>query len=186
MASIATGKDRAALLIRQYAEELKSTELSILDVGACDGVWSDLIRREVVPFVARPVLIDAVEAYKPNAARILDKYENVYVGQFQTYNYAFRQYDLIIFGDVLEHMTVADAQDALREAYEKDIDDVIVAVPYRYKQGAIYGNPYEVHVQDDLTPEIMAERYPLLELLFEAQANYAYYHFKGGAIGGRR
>ena len=54
--------------------------------------------------------------------------------------------------------------------------DMIVAVPFRYEQGALYGNPYEVHVQPDLTPEIFADRYPGFEVLLRARDNYCYYH----------
>lgn len=36
--------------------------------------------------------------------------------------------------------------------------------------------------QDDLTPELMAERYPGLELMFQAAPDYAYYHKKGGEL----
>ena len=49
-----------------------------------------------------------------------------------------------------------------------------VAVPFFFKQGEIYGNPYERHVQDELTHSLFMERYKGFEplVLFD---NYGYY-----------
>ena len=51
---------------------------------------------------------------------------------------------------------------------------MIVAVPYQYEQGEEYGNVYEIHKQDDLTPEIVKKRYPMLKLLY-GNDEYGYY-----------
>ena len=136
-----------------------------LDVGACDGVWSKSLRNHFH--------IDAVEIYEPNILthRLEQKYEHVYCCNIKDFFY--EHYDIVIFGDVIEHMEVADAQKALAFALEH-ADDVIVAVPYRYKQGVIYGNRWEKHIQDDLTHELFMERYPGFERFVEF-ANYGYY-----------
>jgi hypothetical protein len=39
---------------------------------------------------------------------------------------------------------------------------VLVVVPYLYEQGPHGGNPFEEHLQADLTPEVMEIRYPML------------------------
>ena len=57
--------------------------------------------------------------------------------------------------------------------------DLIIGVPFLYPQDAIYGNPYERHIQADLTEEIFDERYPGFELLVKPTNNYAYYHLGG-------
>ena len=49
-----------------------------------------------------------------------------------------------------------------------------MAVPYLWEQGPEFNNPYEIHLQPDLTPEIMSERYPSLKLLF-GNEGYGYY-----------
>ena len=36
----------------------------------------------------------------------------------------------------------------------------MIAIPYQYKQGEIFNNKAEIHIQDDLTPELFDERYP--------------------------
>jgi len=123
-----------------------------------------------------------VEIFKPNAAKILDLYDEFFVGSISHYSYGYYYYDIVILGDVIEHMEVAAAQYVIDYACSNAKADVIVGVPYKYKQGPIYGNPWERHIQDDLTPELMAERYPRLELMFEAAPDYAYYHKIGGAL----
>ena len=139
-------------------------DAEILDVGACDGVW----RRLLPQFPA----MDAVEAFWPNAAR-LEGYRNVFLTDIRKFEY--EHYDLIIFGDVIEHLRVEDAQTVLAYAWHR-CKDMIVAVPWLYEQGEIYGNPYERHIQDDLTPELFAERYPGFEVLCDPGHNYCYFH----------
>ena len=73
-------------------------------------------------------------------------------------------------------MHVPTAQKVLQYAWER-CDDLIVALPFMLKQGAIYGNPWELHIQDDLTPERVQERYPGLEILYDCGLwRYCYYH----------
>ena len=140
-----------------------------LDVGACDEIWQSLLPEYDM---------DAVEAFKPNADRIRKHniYMNVYCMEIKDYEYDW--YDLIIFGDVIEHMDVETAQAVLNYAYPR-CKDMIVAVPYLYEQDEIYGNPYEKHLQPDLTAELFAERYPGFEVLVQLTPSYCYYHKKG-------
>ena len=145
-------------------------DAEILDVGACDGLW-----RRLLPQYPD---MDAVEAYWPNALRLHGTgYRQVFSADIR--NFEYDHYDLIIFGDVIEHLPVKDAQAVLQYAWPR-CRDMIVAVPWRYKQGEIYGNPYERHIQDDLTPELFAERYPGFEVLCDPGHDYCYFH-KGGA-----
>lgn len=145
-------------------------EATVLDVGACDGLW-----RRLLPEYQN---MDAVEAFEPNVNRLgIEGYRTIYSGDVR--DFRFEWYDLIIFGDVIEHLSAEDAQRVLAYAAPR-CRDMVVAVPWLFEQGAIYGNPYEVHIQDDLTPEIFAERYPGLELLFDTGVDYCYYHKKGG------
>ena len=116
--------------------------------------------------------MDAVEAYWPNAMR-LEGYREIFSVDIR--NLEYDHYDLIIFGDVIEHLSVKDAQCVLDYAGPR-CRDMIVAVPFEYVQGEIYGNPYEVHIQDDLTPENFDERYPGFEVLLRAAEDYCYYH----------
>lgn len=148
--------------IRDYIKGRYSEDSEILDVGAGNGTYKRLL--------GYPNM-DAVEVYGPNADTIEGLYRAVYREDIRKYHYDW--YDLVIFGDVLEHLEVEEAQEVLRYAY-KHSKGVIVAVPYEYKQGIEYGNVYEIHKQDDLTPEIMKERYPELEEYIRNE-RYGYY-----------
>ena len=138
-----------------------------LDVGACDGKWSTLLSHQLV--------MDAVEIWAPNIIEwnLKWKYRNVYNTDVADLEYEW--YDLILFGDVIEHMPVDRAQAVLEYAQPR-CRDMIIGVPFNYPQEAIYGNPYEEHIQPDLTPEIFNERYPGYELLCQPVPGYAYYH----------
>ena len=137
-----------------------------LDVGACDGKWYDLLGDYLE--------MDAVEAFWPNILkhRLYEKYGKVY-GEDAAY-IEYDWYDLIIFGDVLEHMTVGKAQKTLAYAYPR-CKEIIIGIPFLFTQGEIYGNPWERHIQDDLTPELFNERYKGFEMYIRPVWEYAYY-----------
>lgn len=137
----------------------------ILDVGACDGKWKWLLQEYEN--------MDAVEAWEPNCIKIEPMYRHVYHKDVSEFEYG--DYDLIIFGDVIEHMDVPTAQKVIEYA-KGHCKDMIIAVPFLYPQGPIYGNPWEVHKQPDLTAAFFAERYPGFEVLHDTGANYCFYH----------
>lgn len=139
-------------------------DASALDVGACDGKWRGLLPEYVN--------LDAVEVYGPNL-KFLTDYRNVYHADIRGFEYEW--YDLIIFGDIIEHMTVEDAQKVLDYARTR-CRDMIVAVPFLYKQGPLYGNRYEIHVQYDLTARNFTARYPGFDVLCNPGHAYCYYH----------
>lgn len=151
--------------VKDYILNTIPKDGTCLDVGACDGVWFDLLHSHL--------RMDACEVFGPNIIkwRLREKYLGVFNVNIKNLHY--EHYNLIIFGDVIEHMTVEDAQKVLAYAYDR-ADEIIVAVPYCFKQDAIYGNEYERHIQDDLTDLIFRDRYPGFEplVLFD---NYGYY-----------
>ena len=85
----------------------------------------------------------------------------------------FSGYDYMIMGDVLEHLSVNDATNLLKVIDEKKIK-CLVAVPFLYEQGSYEGNHYETHLQPDLTPKIVQQRYKNLFLLL-GNEYYGYY-----------
>lgn len=164
MGSYDVGKEDVCRWIR---ENVPANE-TVLDVGACDGKW-----RKLLP----EYTMDAVEAWEPNAKNIAGMYRYIYNDDI--YNLVgmgvLNGYGLIIFGDVIEHMMVYRAKHVLEWACKTA--RVVVGVPYEYRQGAIYGNPWEVHIQDDLTPEVFARRYPGMKVLLRAAPDYCYYKY---------
>ena len=137
-----------------------------LDVGACDGKWAYLLDGYFK--------IDAVEAYEPNIEEycLKEVYDNVYNTPMEEFSYD--HYDLIIFGDVIEHITVENSQRILKYGKEHS-KGMLVVVPFLYYQDEMYGNPYEKHLQPDLTPKTFKERYGEWEVLWEDK-EYCYYY----------
>lgn len=162
MASYNEGKDE----VIKWVKKTFPKSSTCLDVGACNGKWWNLL--------GDYLLMDAVEIFEPNIVthELKKKYRSVWKGDIADFTY--EHYDLIIFGDVIEHMTVEKAQKVLDYAYPR-CKDMIVAVPFLLSQDAIYGNPWEVHIQDDLTPENFPKRYKGFEVLVRPIWEYCYF-----------
>ena len=152
--------------IREYLCRNFDRDAKILDVGCGSGTYYDLLHDYFSD-------IDGVEIFRPNIENygLENKYRYIYNKDIKELEY--ENYDIIIFGDILEHLEVEEAQKVLKYALER-CKEVIVAVPYMYKQGIEYDNVYEIHKQDDLTPVNVLERYPELELLY-GNTEYGYY-----------
>ena len=157
--------------IGEYLKSRYKKGSSVLDVGAGEGTYYKLLGNYFKD-------IDAIEVYRPNIEKyeLKDKYREVYCADIRDFEYKY--YDIIIFGDVLEHLEIEEAKKVLEYAYPR-CKEMLVAVPYCYAQGIEYGNVYEIHKQDDLTKENMLERYPCLEYLL-GNEEYGYYIKKKG------
>lgn len=136
-----------------------------LDVGTCDGKWFNLLGDYLA--------MDGVEIYAKYVYKhdLISKYRSIFIADIR--RFAYDRYDLIIFGDVLEHMTVTEARRVIDYAYER-CTDMLIAVPYEWEQGPIRHNEHERHIQDDLTHELFMERYPGLVPIFRTE-QYGYY-----------
>ena len=152
--------------ITDYLKQNFDKEAYILDVGAGEGTYYNYLCDYFTN-------IEAVEVFKPNIDNyeLETKYNKVYNADIRDFKYDF--YDIIIFGDVIEHLETNEAQEALKYAYTR-CKEMIVAVPYLNPQGIEEDNIYEIHKQDDLTDEIMKERYPYLKNVFKTDY-YGYY-----------
>ena len=147
-----------------------TTESKILDVGPGIGTYSDLLKPLGYDIDGLEIYDGYVDAYN-----LKEKYKNIYVGDIV--NYDISEYDFVIIGDVLEHLSIEDALNVLSRC-----KNVIVAVPYLLPQGGVdfhhnghhLINPYEEHKQPDLTPSIMLTRYPNLSLIWSNDL-YGYY-----------
>lgn len=130
---------------KTWAEE-KMREMNfetVLDVGAGAGTYG-LMARSINPNAR----IDGIEVWTP----YIDQFglNNIYD---HVYNYEAKEhkvwtYDLVIFGDILEHMSKQDAFD-LYEKAAKYCTYILFSIPIVHlPQGAWGGNPYETHVVD--------------------------------------
>lgn len=148
-----------------YLKEKFPIRSTCLDVGACDGKWFKLLGNYFI--------MDAIEAWKPYIVKykLADKYRKL--THASIVDCEDFDYDVIIMGDILEHLSVEDAQKVIKEMYPR-CKELIVAVPYLLEQHAIRGNPYEIHVQPDLTADVFEKRYPGFKAIW-ANKKYAYY-----------
>ena len=138
----------------------------ILDVGAGSGTYALLLGDEYPN-------IDAIEIF-PNYIdmfNLQDIYKNVIIGDILETD--FDEYEYLIMGDVLEHLTFLQAKNLLDKITAKD-KICLIAVPYMFEQGTEFDNVHETHHQPDLTKEIFLERYPQMKFLC-GDDNYGYF-----------
>ena len=166
--------------------KIRSSEhvFKILDVGCGAGTYSKLLKKHNADNIT--YVIEGVEVVKEYVEKfkLYKKYDYVYSFDItcdKVYELLSNDYDLIIMGDVLEHLSITDAQKVLSEL-QKHTREIIIAIPYLMKQSNKAGK-YEEHLQSDLTREVFQSRYPQTELLFEFDVSkrrkYAYWRLKG-------
>lgn len=127
---------------------------TVLDVGAGRGTYGILLG----PHVDR---IDAVEVWPPYVEEfnLHEIYDSVIIGDIRTLPVPEYNYDLIVFGDVLEHMNQEESKNVWLKS-EGFCRYGLISVPIiHYPQGAEFGNPHEVHVQEHLHPEDIKRDY---------------------------
>lgn len=129
---------------RPEVVEFVSTNIkpnNILDVGPGKGTYADALRP-----VLSDVYIDGLEIFEPyvDMFDLKSKYDTVHIGnmlEWDDYNY-----DLVIFGDVMEHVHKLEAIDLWKKV-EKQADWAIIACPViEWIQGAEFGNEHETHL----------------------------------------
>ena len=118
---------------------------SVLDIGPGEGTYSQLLRK-------RGQTWDAIEIFKPYVKkfRLRELYDHIYIADMRSYELA-RSYDLVIFGDVLEHVTNYEATKTLVR-YLQWCNFAIVSLPLDAETGASAGtgdidwdNLHELH-----------------------------------------
>ena len=131
------GKDWVKARVEAHRGEIAE----VLDVGAGSGTYAKLLRNSVLP----DSHFTAIEVWEPYVARFRlgDLYDRVLVGNGLELRSEVT-YDLAVFGDVLEHVTKADAIE-LVERFKWRY--AVLSLPVtEYPQGEYMGNPHEAHV----------------------------------------
>jgi len=136
--------------VKNFLLKKLPTNAKICDVGAGGGTYYNLLGPNFE--------WTAIEIFHETVIYLKNFYNKVYEADIRTFEYP-EYYDLIIFGDVLEHITIEEAQECLKKA-KLYTNAILVAVPYGLEQKEQYGNKAEIHIQYDLTPELFDERYP--------------------------
>ena len=122
--------------------ELKPT--TVVDVGPGAGKYGSIVR-ELLP----DTKTTAVEIWEPYVETygLRSIYDEVFITDARTFDdYSV---DLVILGDVLEHMSREDAL-ALWDKIRSQAKAAVISIPIiHFPQGHEHGNPYEEHVVDD-------------------------------------
>ncbi len=125
-----------------------------IDFGAGEGIYGQILRK-----YSPETYKVAVEIWAPYVTEFkLDKvYDEVWICDARIYPHF--KYDLVIFGDILEHMSKEDAL-ALWDRVSKEAKYAIISMPIvHFPQGHIHGNPYEEHVKDDWSHEEIVDSF---------------------------
>ena len=128
---------------------------TVLDVGAGQGTYLNLIRDGL----GQNVIVDAIEVWDPyiKEFNLVQRYNQVFCVDVRKATKF--DYDLVILGDILEHMTEDEAVQ-LWHNISLQAKYALISIPIiHYHQDAINGNPYEVHVEEDWTVERVLNKF---------------------------
>ncbi len=134
--------------IKDHVEALatRGGRLSILDIGPGVGTYAKLLAGSSVS------TITGIEIYEPYVTTYrLDRYyDDIIIGDARSVE--LPAVDVVILGDVAEHMTESEALALWDRASLAAARAMYLSIPIvHYPQGEIEGNPHEHHVVDDWT-----------------------------------
>lgn len=126
----------------------------VLDIGPGAGVYSELVRQN-----SSPDTLDAVEAWGPYVERfnLLEKYDNVMISDIMLISQRhISGYDLVIIGDLIEHLTHGEAFGILT-SLARENENLIISFPILHLcQDSWEGNFFEIH-RDHWTVDMMMD-----------------------------
>jgi predicted TPR repeat methyltransferase len=136
----------------------KSSINTIVDIGVGSGTYIKLIKEEAHCCVDATWI--GVEIWKPyiEEFKLESRYTRILNQDTRTVDWSALNPDVVIAGDVLEHMTKDDAV-ALVDRILAVAKTLIVSIPIRYmpQDEHAYENPHEAHIKDDWSHnEVMA------------------------------
>jgi ubiquinone/menaquinone biosynthesis C-methylase UbiE len=158
--STKTGKREAVGWIKEHVP----MDAKILDVGFGCAIYARLLRKNGYKN------IDGVDVYEQGIKELkLERYyRRIFIDDIL--DFSFTYYDLIILGDVLEHLSLEDAQALLGGWIRKNkMNHLLVSIPFQLKQSSTHENPHEEHLQPEVNADYMKTNYPYLELLYSAE-----------------
>ena len=103
--------------------------------------------------------MDGIEAWEPYVEKfqLKERYNNLFIKDARDHENF--DYDIVIFGDVLEHMPEKDAV-KLWDKMSKQARYAIISIPIiHHPQGPYEGNPYEVHHEEDWNTDRVLEKF---------------------------
>jgi tetratricopeptide (TPR) repeat protein len=150
---------------------------SILDVGCGFGLWGFLCREylDVMEERVQPgswrVRIDGIELFEPYIqAHQRALYSSIRIGDIREMASQVDEYELIIAGDVIEHLEKDEGERVVDQLYEKATRALLVNIPLGegWDHPERHGNPGELH-RSQWTPEDFLA-YPNISQHFELPA----------------
>ena len=142
--SDAEGKDWSLARFKKHRPN------TVTDIGPGDGTYARLFRPE-----HHGVWWTAIEIHKPYVAKYKLKNTKTRTGMYdelhiedarQSEDHLFHR-DLVIAGDVLEHMERDEAVQLLQRIEQAGTWHILVSLPIvDSQQGEVDGNPHEAHV----------------------------------------
>jgi len=127
---------------------------SILDVGCGFGLWGFLCREylDVINERVQPdtwlTRIDGIELFEPYIlSHQRSLYTSIRIADIRDAAQDVDEYDLIITGDVIEHLDKADGETVLAQLYGKAKKAMLVNIPIGdgWDHPERHGNPGELH-----------------------------------------
>jgi SAM-dependent methyltransferase len=124
---------------------------SVLDLGCGYGKWGYLVR-ECLDFIPRRLereqwqtRIDGIDAFRAESPLLDWIYDDYRITNILDVADSLRDYDLVILGDVIEHLEKVDGERLLEQLRARN-GCVLVNTPrIWFEQDAIAGNPFERH-----------------------------------------
>lgn len=141
--SDAEGKDWS---LERFRYHLPNT---VTDVGPGEGTYARLFRpvHEGVWWTAVEIHRPYISKYKLKSTKTRKMYDEIHVEDIRESEDHLLYRDLVIFGDVLEHVERDDAIALLQRAVAAGAWNILVSVPIvESLQGEVDGNLHEEHV----------------------------------------
>ena len=145
--SMAVGKPLIGAVLAKLSARGQARR--VVDIGPGAGTYADLFR-DLTPDAAWC----AVEVWGPYVAKydLREKYDEVIVADIRYLDFIkLGPSDVTLFGDMLEHMSADEARDVLSRAAIKS-RFMALSIPIgHWPQDEVQGNPFEIHVEDNLS-----------------------------------
>lgn len=125
---------------------------TVLDIGPGEGTYAKLFRPHEpggpgVWWTAVEIHKPYVAKYKLRSTKTRSMYDEIHVEDIRESEDHLLHRDLVIAGDVLEHMPREDAVALLQRAEAAGAWHILVSLPIvESEQGAVDGNEHEAHV----------------------------------------
>ena len=150
------GKD----LVKNFV--LNNNIHTVLDVGPGEGTYYHALQDCGI------TQLDGVEIFLPyiDMFHLEEKYNRIFINDIYDFDWGgYGTYDLVILGDVIEHMIEERGRKVISDA-AAHARFVVVSLPiYGYEQGPAFGNEHEAHLEqysDERIREVLKD-YEILE-----------------------